>query len=311
MPANRSPVRGRPQPRLNLPTVKQLRYLVALADHRHFGRAAAACFVTQPAFSTAIKELEGLLNVQLVDRTNRRVTVTDVGRDIVTQARLCLRDLEGLVEMARLQQEPLAGRLKLGVIPTIAPFLLPRVLPKLREAFPRLELYLKEDITQRLYADLMAGDLDLILIALPYELRNAEVMKLFRDRFRLACRDGTTLVDPEHYSFNRLNSESVLLLEDGHCLRDHALAACRIRDIEKVSRFSATSLHTLLQMVENDLGITFIPEMAEGSTLLKNTRLRTYALPERSYREIGLAWRKGSGRREEFRRLGEFIRDQR
>jgi LysR family hydrogen peroxide-inducible transcriptional activator len=301
----------RPQPRLNLPTVKQLRYLVALADHRHFGRAAAACFVTQPAFSTAIKELEGLLNIQLVDRTNRRVTVTDVGRDIVIQARLCLRDLEALIEMARLQQEPLAGRLKLGVIPTIAPFLLPRVLPRLREAFPRLELYLKEDITQRLYADLMAGDLDLILIALPYELRNAEVVKLFRDRFRLACRDGTTLVDPEHYSFNRLNSESVLLLEDGHCLRDHALAACRIRDIEKVSRFSATSLHTLLQMVENDLGITFIPEMAEGSTLLKNTRLRTYALPERSYREIGLAWRKGSGRREEFRRLGEFIRDQR
>jgi LysR family hydrogen peroxide-inducible transcriptional activator len=294
-----------------LPTIKQLRYLLALDEHRHFGRAAAACFVTQSAFSIAIRELETLLRVQLVDRTNKRVTITDLGRDIVSQARLVLRDMEMLVELARSQQGPLAGRLKLGVIPTVAPFLLPGLLPRLRRAYPKLQLFLREDITARIYDELLAGDLDLILIALPYELRNVEVMKLFRDRFRLACHRGTHLVDPEHYAFNRLNSESVLLLEDGHCLRDHALSACRLRSHDKLSRFAATSLQTLVQMVDNDLGITFLPEMCEDSTLLKSTQIRTYPLPESSYREIGLVWRQGSGRTAEFRELGAFIQKHR
>ena len=296
---------------MHLPSVKQLRYLVALAEHRHFGRAAAACHVSQPAFSTAIKELEAALGVQLVDRTNKSVAVTDSGREVVTQARLCLRELEALVELAGGGREPLSGRLKLGVIPTIAPFLLPRVLPRLRKAFPRLELWLKEDITRRLHEELLAGRLDLILVALPYELKATRVMPLFKDRFRLACRRGTRRLDPERYSFNRLDRESVLLLEDGHCLRDHALSACRLRDPEKLNRFSASSLFTLLQMVDADLGITFLPEMAEGSALLKNTRIATYPLAEKSRREIGLAWRRGSARGGEFQTLGRFIRDHR
>lgn len=296
---------------MSLPTLRQLRYLVALQEHRHFGRAASACFVTQSAFSVAIKELEGLLGVQLVDRTSKRVVFTPVGNEVAARARICLAEAERLVEVARSHQEPLAGRLRLGVIPTIAPFLLPRVLPSVHAEFPRLELYLREDITPRLYAALLAGELDLILIALPYDLRDVEVMALFRDRFRLACREGSRLVDPRRYSVRRLPSDSVLLLEDGHCMRDHALSACRIRNLEKVSRFSATSLPTLLQMVESDLGITFVPEMAEGSGLLSGTLIRTYPLDDRSFREIGLAWRKGSGRGEEFRRLGELIRDSR
>ena len=152
---------------MNLPTIKQLRYFVALQAHEHFGKAAEASFVSQSAFSTAIKELESVLNVRLVDRTNKNVTITDIGKEIAIQARLVLRDLESLVEVARGNQEPLVGRLKLGVIPTIAPFLLPKVLPVLRSQYPRLQLYLREDTTQRIYAQLMDGTLDLMLIGLP------------------------------------------------------------------------------------------------------------------------------------------------
>jgi LysR family hydrogen peroxide-inducible transcriptional activator len=292
---------------MNLPTVKQLRYFVALEEHQHFGKAAEACFVSQSAFSVAIRELESGLGVRLVDRTNRKVTVSQLGREVATQARLCIRDMEALVEVARGNREALAGPLRLGVIPTIAPFLLPRVLPALRKAHPRLQLLLREETTRRIYDQLMDGQLDLILLALPYELRNVELMPLFKDRFQLACRAGTKLVDPENYRFNRLNAESVLLLEDGHCLRDHAISACRIRKLDKISRFSASSLLTLVEMVDADLGITYLPEMAEGSSILSGTRVKTYPMRDDAYRNIGLAWRRGSGRTDEFRLLGEFI----
>jgi LysR family hydrogen peroxide-inducible transcriptional activator len=292
---------------MNLPTIKQLRYFVALEEYQHFGKAAEACFVSQSAFSVAIRELESGLGVRLVDRTNRKVTVNQLGREVATQARLCIRDMEALVEVARGNREALAGPLRLGVIPTIAPFLLPKVLPALRKAHPRLQLLLCEETTQRIYDKLMAGQLDLILLALPYELRNVELMPLFKDRFRLACRAGTKLVDPENYRFNRLNAHSVLLLEDGHCLRDHAISACRIRKLDKISRFSVSSLLTLVEMVDADLGITYLPEMAEGSSILSGTRVKTYPMRDDAYRDIGLAWRRGSGRTGEFRLLGEFI----
>ncbi|MGI9259278.1 MAG: LysR substrate-binding domain-containing protein, partial [Gammaproteobacteria bacterium] len=156
---------------------------------------------------------------------------------------------------------------------------------------------------------LLEGELDLVLLALPYELKNTETLELFDDRFLLACRDGSALVDPERYRFNRLDAESVLLLEDGHCLRDHALEACKIRSTEKLSRFSANSLLTLVEMVDADLGVTFLPEMARGSVLLRNTRVKLYPLEKRSLRTIGLIWRKGSSRTEEFALLGDFIKD--
>ena len=290
-----------------LPSIKQLRYLVALEKHRHFGRAAQACFVTQPAFSVAIRELESILNVRLVDRTRKNVTITGIGRDIAGQARLVLNDLEGLVDIARHQQQPLSGKLSLGVIPTIAPFLLPGLLPKLRKNWSDLRLYLVEDQTERIYKQLMHGDLDVILIALPYELKGTEGMTLFRDHFFLACRKGTKLIDPEHYSIEQLPQESILLLEDGHCLRDHALSACRLRNRDKISHISASSMLTLIHMIDADLGVSFIPEMAIGSPVLKNTRVETWTMKSGSYREIGLIWRKGSMRAKEFRMLGEFI----
>ena len=295
---------------MKLPTIKQLRYFVALTETEHFGRAAEACFVSQSAFSNAIQELESLLEVQLVDRTNRSVTITAMGQQLATQARLCLRDVESLVEMARGQREPLTGELHLGVIPTIAPFILPAALPKLRRKFPKLELYLHEDQSQRIYDRLMDGELDVLLLALPYDMRGVDIMPLFKDRFALAYRHGTKRVDPDNYRFSRLDADSILLLEDGHCLRDHALAACKIRNTQKVRRIGASSILTLVEMVDADLGITFLPELARNSLILKNTRVRMKPLEENSYRTIGLAWRKGTDREEEFRMLGEFLAEQ-
>lgn len=295
---------------MKLPTIKQLRYFVALTETGHFGRAAESCFVSQSAFSNAIQELESLLDTQLVDRTNRSVTVTATGQQVATQARLCLRDMESLVEIARGNRQPLTGDLHLGVIPTIAPFILPGALPKLRQKFPDLRLFLHEEQTQRIYERLMDGELDLLLLALPYDMRGVEVLPLFKDRFSLAYREGTARVDPENYRFNRLDADSVLLLEDGHCLRDHALAACKIRNTQKVRRIGASSVLTLVEMVDADLGITFLPEMAKGSSILRNTRVRLKPLSDKSYRTIGLAWRKGSRRASEFESLGRFFAEQ-
>jgi len=293
---------------VSLPSTRQLRYFAALAEHRHFGKAAATCFVSQSAFSVAIRELETLLGVRLVDRTNRRVTITALGQEVATQARLCLRDLESLVALAQTERSPLAGPLRLGVIPTIAPFLLPRVLPPLRKLLPKLRLFLHEGTTAEIHGKLLKGELDLLLLALPFELEHVELQPLFRDAFRLACRRGTRLVNPANYSYSRLDRDAVLLLDDGHCLREHAISACRLKSSEKISPFAASSLLTLIEMVDADLGITFLPEMAEGSALLAGTRVQTYPLPERNYREIGLAWREGSARGAEFRQLGEHLR---
>ena len=295
---------------MRLPSTKQLQYFVALAEKQHFGQAAEASYVSQSAFSNAIKELEAVLDTQLVDRTNRQVTITATGQDIATQARLVLRDIEQLVDMAAQGRQPLTGDLRLGVIPTIAPFLLPRVLPKLRQQHPKLRLYLIEDQTQRIVQRLTDGDLDVLLLALPWEMRGIDTEILFNDRFCLATRKGTTRVDPENYRFDRLAADSILLLEDGHCLRDHALAACRIRSTQKVQPFAASSLLTLVEMVDADMGISFLPEMAVGSALLRNTQVAMHPLSDRSHRKIGLAWRKGSNRVEEFRLLGSFLKEE-
>ena len=295
----------------HLPTFKQLRYFVALAEQKHFGRAAAQCFVSQSAFSIAIQELEALLDANLVDRTNRKVTITATGREIAVLAKLCLQDLTTLVEVARGKSRPLQGPLHLGIIPTIAPFLLPRVLPALRTSFPELKLFLHEDVTERLHEQLTEGSLDVVVLALPYDLAGVESMELFTDRFLLAARDDTTLVDPKNYRFNRLHAGSVLLLREGHCLREHAIDACKLRNTRKLNRFSAASLLTLIEMVDADLGVTFLPEMAVGSAMLQNTHVKTYPLSDKSYRTIALVWRRGSSRAQEFQSLGQFLADHR
>jgi LysR family hydrogen peroxide-inducible transcriptional activator len=293
---------------MKLPTLKQLQYFIALEKQQHFGRAAKECFVSPSAFSVAIKELELHLGTQLVDRTNKSVTVTQVGRDIAAQARLCLRDIEYLTEIAHSNQKPLTGKLNLGIIPTIAPFILPKLMPSLATHYPSLQLYLREDTTQSLHQHLLSGELDLILIALPYTLSSIKIMTLFEDKFLLACHQQTKHLQPDHYDVNKLPTESILLLEDGHCLRDHALSACRIKNQDSVSRFAASSLLTLIGMVDSDIGITYLTEMSQGSTLLHRTNVITYPLKDGSSRKIGLAWRKGSARSEEFKLLGQLIK---
>lgn len=293
------------------PTLKQLRFLVALDDHRHFGKAAAACHISQSAFSLAIKELEAKLHARLVDRTNRSLTFTEAGRAIADQARLCLGDIETLVNMAASGKEPLSGRLRLGVIPTIAPFLLPTVLPQLHARFPELQLYLREDKTHVIHEQLLTGRLDLILIALPFEMRGVVKLPLFNDPFLFACCRHTRWLKDQtgDIDLHALPEESILLLDDGHCLRDHALHACELHQTEQISRFSATSLQTLLQMVAIDLGVTFIPSMARNSIMLQGSDIALHAMPAGSYRQIGLAWRKGSGRDKEFRIFGSLIQE--
>ena len=294
-----------------LPTVKQLQYFTALAELGHFGRAADHCFVSQSAFSTAIQDFESLLEVQLVDRTNRRVAITATGKEIATLARLCLQDIGTLVETARSAGKPLHGTLRLGIIPTIAPFLLPRVLPAMREEFPELTVLLTEDITSELCTQLRDGLLDAAIIALPFDLPGLERQRLFRDRFMLAARKKTQLIDPKNFRVNRLNKGSVLLLREGHCMREHALEACRIRDSQSLTNFSASSLLTLIEMVDADLGLTFLPEMAIDSALLEHTQIQLHTLKDNQYREVGMAWRRGSARAPEFRTLGEFIAEHR
>ena len=236
------------------------------------------------------------------------MTITRVGREVANHARHCIRDVEYLSEVARSNQESLTGRLNLGVIPTIAPFVLPGLMPKLRESYPELQLYLREDTTSAIYAALMGGELDVVLLALPYKLSNVETYTLFQDNFLLACHKDTRFLDPDDYRFESLPNESVLLLEDGHCLRDHALSACKLQNQETVSRFAASSLYTLIEMVDSDIGITYLTEMAKDSMILKHTDIKTYPIGDGRYREFGLAWRKGSARSEEFQLLGEVIK---
>ncbi len=295
---------------MKLPTTRQLRYFATLAEEKHFGQAAEICCVSQSAFSSAIRELESTLETQLVDRTSRQVTLTPAGKTVALLANECLQLLEQIAESVGTPQEPLTGPLRLGAIPTIAPFLLPPVLRKLRRAYPKLKLFLTEEQTATLHRKLLDGDIDVALLALPMELRGTESMALFRDPFLFAYREGTDRVSSDKYSLRSIDTGSVMLMADGHCLREHALDACKLRGSDKLSRFDASSLLSLVEMIEADLAVSYLPEMAVRSTLLKNTHVRVQELPKNNYREIGLVWHKGSARAEEFRLLGEFISKQ-
>ena len=291
-----------------LPTLKQLRHLVALADSGHFGNAAKACFVTQSTLSASLKELETVLGAPLVDRTKRRVAFTPLGEATVERSRRLLREAEELTLTAQATRKPLTGTVRLGVIPTIGPFLLPRILPALREAWPQLKLYLREEQTDPLLAQLQTGRLDAVLLALPYAAGNVEVAPLFADRFSLALRRDHRLARQKQVTPAAIAAETLLLLQDGHCLRDHALSACRIGDKPHADAFEATSLHTLVQMVDNGLGVTLLPQLALDAGILKGTELITRPIAvEAPSRDIALVWRKGTARRQEFQLLAREI----
>jgi len=291
---------------MHLPSLKQLRYLVALEEHRHFGRAATACFVSQSTLSAGLKELEAALDSELVERDNRTVVFTAVGLEVAQRARRVLREAEELAELAAKGREPLSGRLRLGVIPTIAPYLLPRTLPYLRKAYPKLQLYLTEDLTGRLLTLLQDGTLDLVLIALPYHAGEVETLPLFKDGFQLVTRKDNPLAQKKTVALADLKDANLLLLAEGHCLRDHALAACRLPHAD--SGFASASLNTLVEMVAGGLGITLLPDMAVPAHVPKSGELVARPFDRGGAgRQIGLAWRTTSGRAEEFREFGAAL----
>lgn len=294
---------------VHLPTIKQLQYLVALRRYGHFGKAADASFVTQSTLSAGLRELEALLGITLVERTRRLVRFTALGEKIADKAILVLREAEELAELARAEGKPLHGELRMGVIPTIAPFLLPAMLPRLRNQWPALKLYLREETSQAACEALHRGQLDCVLLALPYGCGDVDHAILFEDRLFVAYPHGEApsdqLIDVDTIDENRL-----LLLEDGHCLKDHALSACNRPELRANAAMMGTSLHTLVQMVDNGLGLTFIPAMAIEAGILDGTGIDARPLRSNSgFRRIALVWRRSSPRENEFQLLADSLRE--
>ena len=287
------------------PTIRQLNYLDALYRDLHFKKAADRCSISQAAFSIAINNLEKVLDANLIDRTNKHVVFTLLGKQIVEQTGVILQEVEKLKEIADNNTSLFSSHLRLGVIPTIAPFVLPDVLPQIKNKWPDMQISIHEDLTVNLHQTLLKGDLDLLLLALPFDLPGVKTLVLFKDRFKLAYKKNTAFFSPPYYQENLLPDESILLLKDGHCLRNHALSACDIEHADKISPYAVSSLHTLVQMVQNDLGVTFIPELAIKGKMLKHTSIQTLDMPPCAYRQIGFAWRKGSRQKEEFSQFAE------
>ena len=298
-----------------LPTLRQLQYLKLLAEHRSFSRAAEAAHVTQPTLSAGVQELEKILGAPVVDRGRAGVILTAAGEEAVARAEAILAQAEDLVQAARGAGQPLAGRFRLGVIPTIAPFLLPRALPALRQRFPKLRLFLREDLTNRLIAQLKAGALDAALIALPYDMTGLAWADVAEDELLVAFPANHPLTAERRVTAERLESEDLILLEDGHCLREHALAACGLAPSRAKDRageeaaFGATSLPTLVQMVGSGLGVSFLPAMAVEAGLADAAAVAVRPLAaEHPSRQIVVAWRAGSSRAAEGRLLAETLR---
>jgi LysR family hydrogen peroxide-inducible transcriptional activator len=287
-------------------TLRQLRYLAALARHRHFGRAADDCAVTQPALSMQIREFERELGIELIERRPGDIALTDTGMEVAARAEHILASVRDLVDFAR-HRAPLSGSLKLGIIPTLAPYLLPRILPPLQSRYPALTLEIRESQTATLMSELVAGHLDAAMLALPVEGADLETRPLFHDPFLLAVPAGERLrgpVVPDDVDRHRL-----LLLEEGHCLRDQALAFCGMARRDLPAGLAATSLATVMQMVANGFGVTLVPQIAADAEL-RDDRVRALRFaPPVPGRTIGLAWRKTSPRRADFEAFGALVRD--
>ena len=294
-----------------LPTLRQLQYLKLLSEHGSFSRAAEACHVTQPTLSAGIQELEKILGAAVVDRARSGVILTAAGQEAVRRGNAILNQTEDLVQAARGAGQPLAGRFRLGVIPTVAPYLSPRALPVLRERFPKLRLFLREDLTQRLIAALKAGALDAALIALPYDMTGLAWAHVEDDELLAAAPANHPMALQDRVSPESLEGDDMILLEDGHCLRDHALAACGLeppRGVGDEESFAATSLPTLVQMIGSGLGISFLPAMAVEAGLTDHAAVTVRPLnTAKSSREIVVAWRAGSSRADEGRLLAETL----
>jgi LysR family hydrogen peroxide-inducible transcriptional activator len=293
---------------VHTPTIKQLQYLVALRQHGHFGKAAEACYVTQSTLSAGLRELETLLGLTLVERTRRVVRFTALGEKIADKAIRVLREAEELAELARAEGQPLHGELRMGVIPTIAPFLLPTMLPRLRSEWPQLKLYLREETSQAACEALHRGQLDCVLLALPYGCGEVDSAQLFDDHLFVAFPRGEAPAGAK-VEVDAIDEKRMLLLEDGHCLKDHALSACNRPELRARAAMMGTSLHTLVQMVDNGLGVTFIPSMAIEAGILDGTNVDARPLrSDHGFRRVALIWRRSSPREAEFQLLGAALR---
>lgn len=291
-----------------LPTLRQLQYLKLLAEHASFSRAAEAAHVSQPALSAGVQELEKILGAPVVERTRGNVQLTAVGAEAVRRAEDVLARTEDLVEAAKNAGKPLSGRFRLGVIPTVAPFLLPTKLPGIKTAYPALRLFIREDLTPRLIAGLKAGQLDAAVIALPYSSHGVDHARIGDDEILAAAPAGHALAGAGPIPAGSLKAEDLILLEDGHCLRDQALAAFDIDPPKGDDVFAATSLHTLVQMVSAGLGVSFLPEMAVRAGLADMPGVVVRPIAAKApRREIVVAWRTGSSRAAEAKLLAEAL----
>jgi LysR family transcriptional regulator, hydrogen peroxide-inducible genes activator len=292
-----------------LPTIKQLQYLVALHEHGHFGHAAQASFVSQSTLSAGIRELESLLGVTLVERSRRVVRFTPLGNAVVEKAHRLLREAEELSDLVQASGKPLSGELRMSVIPTIAPFFLPKILPRLRKERPALKLFLREEVSGDAVESLHHGRADCVLLALPFPTGEVESDHICDDRLFVAFPKDEPRDPPDAIPPAMLDQNHLLLLEDGHCLKEHALAACNRPELRASATMIGTSLHTLVQMVDNGLGMTMLPEMAIDAGILHETNVLARPLKARNAsRQIALIWRKNSPRTEEFRLLAQELR---
>lgn len=296
-----------------LPTIKQLQYLVALHEHGHFGKAAEASFVSQSTLSSGIRELESLLGVTLVERSRRVVRFTGLGEQVVGKAHRLLREAEELSDLVQAAGKPLSGTLRMSVIPTIAPFMLPRILPRLRRERPDLKLMLREETSALAVESLQHGRADCVLLALPFATGEVDCAHIADDAILVAFpkddpRDPPAIVDPAMIDA-MASGGRLLLLEDGHCLKEHALAACNQPELRASAAMIGTSLHTLVQMVDNDLGLTMLPEMAIDAGILEGTHIVARPLKsDNAKREIALIWRRNSPRADDFRLLADELK---
>ena len=292
----------------SLSSLKQLQYLLSVSEHLNFTRAAESCFVTQSTLSAGLKELEDTLSTRLVERDRQTVLMTPVGLEVAQRARSILSAAKDLVAFTAEAQAPMSGILRLGVIPTIAPFLLPPTVKALRKAFPQLRLALREDLTANLLSRLEGGQLDMALIALPYECSHLIVKPLFDDALWLVGRKGDTQLKARTVNVTQSMSEQMLLLEEGHCLREHALYACHASTRASHNDLEATSLLTLIQMIESGFGIGLVPEMALRSGLIKGSTLITRPLTKPSpTRTIALVARRSTPRQADLESLAQVI----
>jgi LysR family transcriptional regulator, hydrogen peroxide-inducible genes activator len=290
--------------------LRDLHYLVALAEHRHFGRAAEACFVSQPTLSTQIRKLEDELGVSLVERTPRKVLLTDVGREIAERARAVLTEVDQIRGIARRACDPEAGTVRLGIFPTLGPYLLPHIVPMMRKAFPRLELLLVEEKTEVVLERLREGRLDAGILALPIHEDSMHTEFLFEEPFLLAVPDLHPLAERKSLRLEDLSTQSLLLLEDGHCLRDQALEVCQLAGAGERSGFRATSLETLRQMVAANVGITLLPTLAVSPPVARVEHIRLIEFRGRPpSRRIAMVWRKSSAMDGFLKRLAAVIRE--